>query len=112
MDKPNDTQTTGFADIQQILDDAVENEDIGRHGAFWRNVTRDEFVAKVIFGCPILHTENGKFVGSKSQLVTVLRGPINDCNQTPRPRMPFGFGAVPAAKIQIISDWIDAQCPA
>jgi hypothetical protein len=111
MYKPNETQTTRFPDIQKILDDAVDNEDIGRHGPFWRNVTRDEFVAKIVFGCPILHIENGKFVGPKSQLVTILKGPITDCNSTSRPRMPFLLPALSNEKIQIISDWIDAQCP-
>jgi hypothetical protein len=111
MDFPNESKTTHFPDIQKILDDAVENEDIGRHGPFWRNVTRDEFVTKIVFGCPILHTENGLFVGAQSQLVKILRAAITDCNQKPRPQMPVGFPAVPAEKIQIISDWIDAQCP-
>lgn len=111
MDNPKETQTTRFPDIQKILDDAVNNEVIGRHGAFWRNITRDEFVAKIVFGCPILHTEDGKFVGPKSQLVTILRGGITDCNQKLRPQMPVGFAALSAEKIQIISDWIDAQCP-
>ena len=111
MNTPADTQTTRFPDIQKILDDAVNNGDIGRHGPFWRNTTRDEFVAKNVFGCPIIHTENGKFVGSKSQLVKILRGPIVDCNQKARPQMPFGFDPVLDEKIQIISDWIDAQCP-
>ena len=111
MDYPNESKTTHFPDIQKILDDAVENEDIGRHGPFWRNVTRDEFVAKIVFGCPILHTENGMFVGAQSQLVKILRAAITDCNQKPRPQMPVGFPVVPSEKIQIISDWIDAQCP-
>ena len=112
MDDPKDTQPTRFADIQKILDEAVNNEDIGRHGPFWRNTTRDEFVVKVVFGCPILHTEDGKFVGPKSPLVKILSGPIEDCNQRARPQMPVGFDPVSPEKIQIISDWIDAQCPA
>jgi hypothetical protein len=112
MDNPTETQTTRFPDIQTLLDEAVNNENIGRHGPFWRNISRDEFVAKIVFGCLILHTEDGKFVGSKSQLVTILRGGITDCKQKLRPQMPVGFPAVSAEKIQIISDWIDAQCPA
>jgi len=111
VNNAKETQTTRFPDIQKILDDAVENEDIGRHGPFWRNVTRDEFVARIVFECPILHTENGKFVGSKSQLVTILRGAITDCKGKPKPQMPRNFPAVSAEKIQTISDWIDAQCP-
>lgn len=112
MDIPDETQTIRFPDIQKILDDAVNNEEIGRHGPFWRNVTRDEFVGKVVFGCPILHTEEGKFVGSKSQLVTILRSAITACNQNLRPQMPVGFPRLSEEKAQIISDWIDAQCPA
>lgn len=111
MNNTNETQTTRFPDIQKILDDAVEDEDIGVHGPFWRNVTRDEFVVRIVFGCPILHTEDGQFVGSKSQLVMILRGDIIDCKGKPKPQMPRNFPAVPAEKIQIISDWIDAQCP-
>src|SRR6185503_8925139 len=111
MDYRNKTQTTRFPDIQKILDDAVKNQNIGVHGPFWRNVTRDEFVAKVVFRCPILHTENGQFVGAESQLVKILRAPISDCNKRPRPQMPVRFPALSAEKIQVISDWIDAQCP-
>jgi hypothetical protein len=107
----DEIQMTRFPDIQKILDDAVNNEDIGRHGPFWRDTSRDEFVVKVVFGCPIIHTEDGKFVGPKSQLVTVLRAGITDCNQKPRPQMPFGFDPLSEEKIQTISDWIDAQCP-
>jgi hypothetical protein len=105
-------QMTKFSDIQKILDDAVEDGNVGPpHGAFWRGVTRDEFVIKKILGCPIIHSENGSFIGSKSQLVTILKGSITDCNQKSRPQMPFGFDPVADDKIQTISDWIDAQCP-
>jgi len=107
-----DIQMTRFADIQKILDDAVQNGNVGPpHGAFWRNTTRDQFVNKKVLGCPIIHSQGGKFVGAKSLLVTILKAPVTDCNNIARPRMPFGFDPVPADKIQTISDWIDAQCP-
>ncbi len=102
---------TKFADIQQILDEAVEFENIGRHGPFWRGVTRDEFVAKSVFGCPIIHSEGGQFVGPRSPLVMILRGPIQ-CGDSDFPQMPAGFfQPVDEAKVQTISSWIDAQCP-
>ena len=112
MRDSKDALTTKFADIQKILDDAVESGNVGApHSAFWRGVTRDEFVIKKVLGCPIIHSEGGEFVGAKSQLVTILRASITDCNQRPRPQMPFGFNPVTADNIQTISDWIDAQCP-
>jgi hypothetical protein len=102
---------TTFADIQRILDEAVNNEDIGVHGPFWRNVSRDEFVAKEIFGCPIIHKEGDQFVGPQSPLVRILRGPI-ECGGGDFPQMPAGFfPPLAEEKVQTISDWIDAQCP-
>jgi hypothetical protein len=103
---------TRFPDIQRILDDAVEGHDIDAHGPFWRNVTRDEFVTQLVFKCPIIFSENGTLSGPRSPLVQILRNPIECPANRSRPQMPFGFPAVPAEKIQIISDWIDAQCPA
>lgn len=105
-------QPATFHDIQKILDDAVDNEPVGQpHGAFWRNVTCDEFVIKKVLGCPVIHSENGVFVGPKSLLVTILAGAVTDCNQRARPQMPYGFNPIPLEEIQTISDWIDAQCP-
>ncbi|HEX8071586.1 MAG TPA: hypothetical protein VF546_16650 [Pyrinomonadaceae bacterium] len=103
---------TRFPNIQQILDDAVEGQNIGAHGPFWRGITRDEFVAKLVFGCQIIFSENGTFVGPKSPLVQILQNPIECPVNRERPQMPVGFPTVPAEKVQIISDWIDAQCPA
>ncbi|MBV8857807.1 MAG: hypothetical protein JOZ02_12810 [Acidobacteria bacterium] len=102
---------TRFADIQRILDEAVNNEDIGVHGPFWRGVTRDQFVATEIFGCPIIHSENGLLNGPQSPLVKILRGPI-ECGGGDFPQMPAGiFPPLAEEKIQTISEWIDAQCP-
>src|SRR5262249_2324971 len=39
-----------YARIQQLLDEAIHGETIGAHGPFWRTLTRDQFVAKSIFG--------------------------------------------------------------
>lgn len=103
---------TKFTDIQGILDEAVGHEDIGEHGPFWRGVTRDEFVATEVFGCPVIHKEDGQFVGPQSPLVRILRGPI-ECGGGGFPQMPAGFfPPLAEEKVQTISDWIDAQCPA
>jgi hypothetical protein len=103
---------TRFPDIQRILDEAVEGQDIGAHGPFWRDVTRDEFVSKRVFGCQIIFSENGTFAGPRSPLVQILLNPIECPADRERPQMPVGFPAVPPEKVQTISDWIDAQCPA
>jgi hypothetical protein len=103
---------TKFPDIQRILDEAVEGQDIGAHGPFWRDITRDEFVAKKVFGCQIIFSDNGTFNGPRSPLVQILQAPIECPVDRERPQMPVGFPFVPAERIQIISDWIDAQCPA
>ncbi len=103
---------TRFSNIQKILDDAVEGSDIGAHGPFWRNITRDEFVAKKVFGCQIIFSQNGTFDGARSPLVQILQNPIECPVERARPQMPVGFPAVAPDKVQTISDWIDAQCPA
>jgi hypothetical protein len=108
----SDAAATTFADIQQILDDAVNGQEIGAHLRFWRNTTRNEFVVKKVFGCQIITRDGaGRFIGSLSPLVTILRGPIECPPTRMRPQMPVGFAPMPAERIQIISDWIDAQCP-
>jgi hypothetical protein len=103
---------TTYSDIQRILDDAISNEDIGAHGAFWRDMPRDTFVTHKVFGCQIIHSDrNGTFIGPQSPLVLILRGPIECPPTRQRPQMPDGFPPVPDDQIQNISDWIDAQCP-
>lgn len=103
---------TRYPDIQKILDEAVEGQEIGAHGAFWRELTRDQFVEKKVFGCPIIFQENGTFNGLRSPLVQILRDPIECPANRERPQMPVGFPPVAPEKVQTISEWIDAQCPA
>jgi len=106
------TSMTAFKDIQKILDDAVGGDNIGAHGPFWRNITRDQFVAKNVFSCPILFRDaTGKLVGKDSLLIQILRGPVKDCKGKNRPQMPFGFDPVPADQIATIEKWIDDQAP-
>lgn len=104
---------TTFKDVQKILDDAVENAaSIGAHGKFWKDVSRDDFVKKAIYGCPILHSKDGKYVGPESPLIRILKEQIKDCKEKTRPRMPAGgYNYLSSDKIATISDWIDDQCP-
>ena len=110
---------SGYSDIQNILDRAVNHADIGAHGPFWRILTRDEFVAFRVFGqVPILaHNTDGGFDPNESNLVKALEGrnPFGRDTATPAAkyrRMPAGRPAVPQQDIQIIRDWIGAGCPA
>lgn len=105
-------QGTRYPDIQRILDEAIDGQDIGAHRAFWRQLTRDQFVAHRVFSCPIIFNDNGTFAGPQSPLVQILRGSIECPAERERPQMPVGFPPLAPEKVQIISDWIDAQCPA
>lgn len=109
----------GYARIRQILDEAVNGENFGAHGPFWRSLTRDQFVAKSIFGRALLQQNpDGTFDPQESNLVKALEGraPFGK-DLTPRPagaifnRMPDGFPAVPQTKIDEIRTWIGAGCP-
>lgn len=107
---------TGFARVQQILDDAIGGPaaGIGRHGPFWREVTRDEFVVLKVFGKQVVSVGDG----AASNLVLALKGeapfgkdlPVPPAGATIR-RMPVGFPPVPPELITVIEQWIDDGCP-
>jgi hypothetical protein len=97
---------TRFEQIQQILERAVNDLTIGRHGNFWRNKTRDQFIYARVFGRPLLVV--GK--SAESNLVRALRGTA-PFDGTELPRMPVGFVPVADDQIQIIAQWIDDGCP-
>ncbi|MGO9469320.1 MAG: ferritin-like domain-containing protein [Isosphaeraceae bacterium] len=110
----------GYARIKQILDDAVQGNAIGGHGPFWRTLTRDQFVAKSVFGRKLIAVEaDGSFDPDASNLVKALEGrpPFGSDLNPPPPgamieRMPVGFPTVPDDRIQEIRAWITAGCPA
>ena len=104
---------TRFEKVVQILDSAVggPSASVGFHGAFWRNISRDEFVAKKVFGLPLITL--GK--GAESNLVKALRGQTpfgadtgND--EADFNRMPSGKPAVQEPDIAFIQQWIDDGC--
>lgn len=95
-----------FERVKQILDKSVNGEDFGAHGAFWRGLTRDAFVAEVVFGQQLLVVGDG----DASNLVKALRGePPFDENFFGR--MPVGRPPVPDDEIAFIRQWIDDDCP-
>jgi hypothetical protein len=101
-----------FREIVDILDAAVngpETEVGPPHHAFWRNVTRDEFVATMLLGQPIVISGDG----AHSNLIRSLKGelPFGSGPGAEFPRMPVGFDPVPDESIQAIESWIDDGCP-
>ncbi len=61
-----------YARVLEILDAAVggPTSPVGEHGAFWRGLTRDQFVAKKVYGLPLVMVGNA----AASNLVKALTG--------------------------------------
>ena len=104
-----------FERVIQILDQAIGGPDvsIGAHGPFWRGLTRDQLVARNVFGLNVIVVGQG----ASSNLVKALKGetPFGaDLPNAPAdanfPRMPFGLPPVPAEDIAFIERWIDEGC--
>lgn len=102
---------TGYARIQQILDQAVQGQSFGAHGPFWRNLTRDQFVAKAVFGQKLLAVKaDGTFDPVESNLVKALEGRA-PFDGTVFPRMPLGFPPLADPQLSEIQNWIAQGCP-
>jgi len=101
-----------FREVVDILDAAVngpETEVGPPHHAFWRNITRDEFVATKLLGQPILVLGDG----AHSNLILSLKGepPFGSGPGAEFPRMPVGFDPIPDESIHSIELWINDGCP-
>jgi hypothetical protein len=102
-----------FEKVKQILDEAVQNQEIGAHGAFWRPLNLEAFKTKKVFGRQLVNPGNG----AQSNLVLALRGqaPFGEDIGTPDaiyPRMPAGgFSPVSGDRIGFIEKWINDGCP-
>jgi hypothetical protein len=101
-----------FREVVDILDAAVSGPgtEVGPpHHAFWRDITRDEFVATKVLGQPILVLGDG----ANSNLILSLKGqpPFGSGPDAEFPRMPVGFDPVPDDSIRSIEIWINDGCP-
>jgi hypothetical protein len=101
-----------FREVIDSLDTAVDGpeSEVGPpHRAFWRGITRDQFVAKKVLGRPLLVLGDG----AHSNLVLALKGepPFGSGDDAEFPRMPVGFDPVPDDSIQSIEQWINDECP-
>ncbi|CCE98521.1 hypothetical protein SFHH103_04030 (plasmid) [Sinorhizobium fredii HH103] len=106
---------TRFQRVIEILDGAVggSNASVGFHGAFWRNLTRNDFVAKKVLGLQLITVGDG----AGSNLVKALKGqPPFGADLLDAPpdatfsRMPSGLDPVPPSEIAFIETWINEGC--
>ncbi|HEY0071900.1 MAG TPA: ferritin-like protein [Chloroflexia bacterium] len=113
-------QSTGFSKVVRLLESAVRGFRVGAHHNFWRDVTRDEFVAMSIFGNALVaRREDGSFDAAGSNLIKALRGepPFDRAEDDPSgdpsrfPRMPAEHPPMAPEAIQYIYRWIEAGCP-
>ncbi|QIO54609.1 hypothetical protein HA461_25820 (plasmid) [Rhizobium leguminosarum bv. trifolii] len=104
-----------FQRVIEILDISIggSGAPVGFHGAFWRNITRNDFVAKKVFGLQLVTVGDG----AGSNLVKALKGqpPFGaDLPDAPADaaysRMPSGFDPVPTSEIEFIETWINEGC--
>jgi hypothetical protein len=59
-----------YTEVITILDNLVAGKQIGAHGAFWRGKSRDQFVAQMVFGYPLLVIGNS----TNSNIIRALSG--------------------------------------
>jgi photosystem II stability/assembly factor-like uncharacterized protein len=102
-----------FQKVIQILDAAVGGPSVpvSFHGAFWREVSRNDFVTMKIFGLELISVGDG----TGSMLVKALKGETPFGADTGNAeasfnRMPSGMAPVAANDIAFIQKWIDEGC--
>ena len=104
-----------FEEVVAILDESVggPDADVDSHGAFWRGVTRDQFVTMKVGGRRLIELCDG----ANSSLIRSLRGerPFgSDLDHPPAGatlmRMPAYLPPVPESDIDRIQQWIDEGC--
>lgn len=107
---------TRYERVLQLLDQSIGGPaaTIGAHQAFWRGLSRDAFVAKKVFGRPLLVVGDG----AGSNLVRALRGLPPFGADLPEPpvgsqfnRMPAGMPPVAEEEVAFIEQWINDGCP-
>jgi hypothetical protein len=110
---------TNYSYVQALLDEIVggTSGSVGAHGAFWRSLSRDEFIQFQVFGQPVIAVDpKGAFDPEGSALIQSLEGRAPFGSDVGAPggvfrRMPAGVPPMPADRIKIIRDWIANGCP-
>lgn len=106
---------TRYEQVIAILDASVggPSAPVGfPHAAFWRGLTRDQFVIRKVLGLPLVTVGDG----AGSTLVKALKGETPFGSDLGNPnadyrRMPAGMAPVPATEIAFIEQWINDGCP-
>lgn len=105
-----------YRGVLEILDAAIggPGANIGFHGAFWRGLSRDQFVVRKVYGRQLLVVGDG----ASSLLMHALKGIGLFGADLPQPppearysRMPVGFPPVPDEQVAFVERWIDDGCP-
>jgi hypothetical protein len=112
-------QAQDFQKVVRLLEDGVRGFRIGAHHNFWRDCTRDQFVAASVYGNPLFTARpDGTFDAAGSTLIKALRGdaPFGADLRPGQegsffPRMPAEHPPLPRQVIQYIHSWIDRGCP-
>lgn len=106
-----------FEKVKEILEQAVGGQDIVAHSNFWRNCTRDKFVALKVFNRPLLARKpDGRFDEKESNLIKALEGtaPFGSDTGTRNAyfrRMPAGLPKLSSENVEFIRKWIKDGCP-
>jgi len=98
--------------LKQILDEAIGGESIGAHGAFWRPLSREEFLLRKVFGRAVVTPGDP----DASTIVKAVEGraPFGSDTGTVGAtfrRMPAGLPPLPAEHIAFLRSWISDGCP-
>ena len=101
-----------FAEVQQLLNDAIGGGQIGAHRAFWRGLTRDQFVARKVFGKKLVVPGDA----DGSDLVKALSAIVPYGKDVGTPdatvaRMPARMDPMTPENIARIAGWINKGCP-
>ena len=107
-------EVNSYADVVALLDESVGGAGaaVGAHGAFWRIMSRDEFVAGRIFNVDLVTPGDG----AGSGIIKALRGeaPFGSNLGVPGAlyrSMPAGLAQIDEVKIAAIKVWIDNGAP-
>ncbi len=116
-------EISSYVGVQKLLDDFVTNNNIpiqfSPHGAFWRNMTRDQFVSGNIPNVP--HPDTGEPMkilivnnSENSNIIMSLRGTpgtVFDPATGLIGRMPPSGPFMPEPDVKRLAAWIDAGAP-
>lgn len=105
MGVPQEIHPTDFRKTVHILDEAVRGFEIGEHGGFWQDKTRERFVTERVFkdfGPVPVEIGDPK----ASALINRIDPPNGVSGRMPRYRP-----AIPQSRIEFIRQWISDEAP-